>query len=199
LLARSSGAPARFEQIPRGDPSRSSWRAVVDLGTDHDARRAAAARLLHVLVAEVRPPLAASSGFAFLIVAIAPPRTISSEIPRARARAVRRVQIPRSDRRRGAVVTSGRTGTRGLPRSPKCDCGSARTFAQFVLDPACFMGRFPTTRRDGDGSKRARIYINRSNQLVLESKADMQKRGKASLDDGGFQFAGDAGPARRST
>jgi hypothetical protein len=31
---------------------------------------------------------------------------------------------------------------------------------------------------------RARYHINRSNLLVLESKADMQKRGQASPDDG---------------
>ena len=41
-------------------------------------------------------------------------------------------------------------------------------------------------------------HINRSNLLVLESKADMQKRGQASPDDGdarALTFAQDVAPA----
>jgi hypothetical protein len=41
-------------------------------------------------------------------------------------------------------------------------------------------------------------HINRSNLLVLESKADMQKRGQASTDDGdglALTFAQDVAPA----
>ena len=42
------------------------------------------------------------------------------------------------------------------------------------------------------------FHINRSNLLVLESKADMQKRGQASPDDGGalaLTFAQPVAPA----
>jgi phage terminase large subunit len=42
-------------------------------------------------------------------------------------------------------------------------------------------------------------HINRSNLLVLESKADMQKRGQASPDDGdalALTFAQEVAPAK---
>jgi hypothetical protein len=39
-------------------------------------------------------------------------------------------------------------------------------------------------RKDGDGSGGSGYHINRSNLLVIESKAEMQKCGQASPDDG---------------
>jgi hypothetical protein len=49
-----------------------------------------------------------------------------------------------------------------------------------------------------DGWRSRRYHINRSNLLVLESKADMQKRGQASPDDGdalALTFAQPVAPA----
>jgi hypothetical protein len=53
-------------------------------------------------------------------------------------------------------------------------------------------------RRLPDGWRSRRYHINRSNLLVLESKADMQKRGQASPDDGdalALTFAQPVAPA----
>jgi len=55
-------------------------------------------------------------------------------------------------------------------------------------------------REDGDGSSGPGYHINRSNLLVLESKADMQKRGQASPDDGdalALTFAQTVAPAEK--
>ena len=60
--------------------------------------------------------------------------------------------------------------------------------------------RKPRRSDHGDGSGGPEYHINRSNLLVLESKADMQKRGQASPDDGdalALTFAQTVAPAEK--
>ena len=58
------------------------------------------------------------------------------------------------------------------------------------------MARSRATRRWRPIWRAPGCHINRSNLLVLESKADMQKRGQASPDDGdALTFAQPVAPA----